>query len=166
MGQFASTRSDLIPEYITKELAKLQDQVPSYPPEEAKTVIEQELDMKPEILFESFHENPLGSASIGQVHYAGIKSGETGAVKVQRPDIEDRIKTDLEILKQLAVVAEFRLEWAVRYQVREIVEEFAKALQAELDYTIEGRNGDKIANQVTKNAHIHITDDYWDYTTK
>src|SRR5699024_9489993 len=87
MGQFASTRSDLIPEYITKELAKLQDQVPSYPPEEAKTVIEQELDMKTEILFESFHENPLGSASIGQVHYAVLKSGESVAVKVQRPDI-------------------------------------------------------------------------------
>src|SRR5699024_11473728 len=79
--------------------------------------------MKTEILFESFHENPLGSASIGQVHYAVLKSGEPVAVKVQRPDIEDRIKTDLEILKQLAVLAEFRLEWAVRYQVKEIVED-------------------------------------------
>ncbi len=166
MGQFASTRSDLIPEYITKELAKLKNQVPSYPPEEAKTVIEQELGARTENLFESFHENPLGSASIGQVHYAVLKSGEPVAVKVQRPDIEDRIKTDLEILKQLAVLAEFRLEWAVRYQVKEIVEEFAKALQAELDYTIEGRNGDKIANQFTKNPHIHIPDVYWDYTTK
>src|SRR5690625_6615240 len=93
-------------------------------------------------------------------------SGASGADNVQRHDIEDRIKTDLEIHKQIAVLAEFRLEWAVRYHVKEIVEEFSKALQAELDYTIEGRNGDKIAKQFTKNPHIHIPDVYWDYTTK
>lgn len=166
MGQFASTRSDLLPEHITKELAKLQDQVPSYTTEEAKAVIEQELEAPADQVFSEFHETPLGSASIGQVHYAVLHSGESVAVKVQRPNIEDRIKTDLEILEQLAVLAELRLEWADRYQVKGIVEEFAKALLAELDYTIEGRNGDKIAKQFAKDPHIRVPDVHWDYTTK
>jgi ubiquinone biosynthesis protein len=166
MGQFASTRSDLIPEDITKELSKLQDQVPPFSSEEAKAVIEQELGTKIDDIFQEFDDQPLGSASIGQVHYAVLKSGDPVAVKVQRPNIKDRIKTDLEILKQLAVLAEYRLEWAERYDVKEIVEEFAKALAAELDYTVEGRNGDRIAGQFADDPHIDVPGVFWDFTTK
>ena len=166
MGQFASTRSDVIPEDIIQELEKLQDQVPPNPYPDVKAIIEQELGTPTEELFKEFHEIPLGSASIGQVHYAVLKSGEKVAVKVQRPNIEQVIKTDLEVLQQLAVLAEFRLKWAARYQIKGIVEEFSKALLAELDYTLEARNADKIARQFTDDPNIRIPDVYSDYSTK
>lgn len=166
MGQFASTRSDVIPEDIIQELEKLQDQVPPNPYPDVKAIIEQELGTPTEELFKEFHEVPLGSASIGQVHYAVLKSGEKVAVKVQRPNIEQVIKTDLEVLQQLAVLAEFRLKWAARYQIKGIVEEFSKALLAELDYTLEARNADKIARQFTDDPNIRIPDVYSDYSTK
>lgn len=166
MGQFASTRSDVLPEDIIQELEKLQDQVPPQPFQEVKEVIEQELGTTTDQLFKEFHEVPLGSASIGQVHYAVLKSGEKVAVKIQRPNIEQVIKTDLEVLQQLAVLAEYRLDWAARYQIKGIVDEFSKALLAELDYKLEGRNADKIAKQFTEDPTIRIPDIYTDYSTK
>ena len=76
------------------------------------------------------------------------------------------IETDLEILQDLAILAEQRLKWASRYQVRDIVEEFSKSLREELDYTIEGRNSEKIAKQFIDNPKVIIPKVYWDYTTK
>ncbi|MBP2257746.1 ubiquinone biosynthesis protein [Virgibacillus campisalis] len=166
LGQFASTRSDLIPDHIIQELEKLQDQVPANEAKEMKEVIEKELKMPIEQIFSQFHDEPLGAASIGQVHYAVLQTGEAVAVKVQRPNIKKNIKTDLEILKQLAVMAEHRLEWAKRYQIENMVDEFAKALLHELDYTVEGRNADRIAKQFTDDPNIHIPTIYWDYTTR
>lgn len=166
MGQLASTRYDLIPAEIIQELEKLQDEVPAFSYEEVKIIIEQELGMEMDQMFETFTETPLGSASIGQVHYGVLKTGEEVAVKVQRPNIERTIKTDLEILQQLAVRAEHRLDWASKYQMKAIIDEFSKALLAELDYGIEGRNADKIAKQFIDNPTIYIPGIYWEYSTK
>ncbi|WP_017727084.1 ABC1 kinase family protein [Halalkalibacterium ligniniphilum] len=166
VGQIASTRPDLIPADIIEELVKLQDRVPPFSFQEVKTIIEQELGLKLDLVFSEFHETPLGAASIGQVHYAVLKSGEQVAVKIQRPNVEKVIKTDLEILQELAKLAEFRLEWAAKYRVKDIVEEFSKALLAELDYTVEGRNADKVAKQFKDDPNIRIPHVYWDYSTK
>lgn len=166
MGQFASTRSDLLPDHIIQELEKLQDEVPPYPYKDVQAIIEQELGMPTKQIFRTIDENPLGSASIGQVHYAILKSGEEVAVKVQRPNIEKAMKTDLEILRKLSVLAEFRLDWAARYQVSAIVDEFANAIMAELDYQVEGRNARKISKQFSDDPHIRIPDVYWDYSSK
>ncbi|MBQ0740730.1 AarF/ABC1/UbiB kinase family protein, partial [Aquimarina celericrescens] len=76
MGQIASTRPDLIPEDILKELEKLQDHVPPFPFEEVERIIELELGSTINTLFKEFHENPLAAASIGQVHFAVLKSNE------------------------------------------------------------------------------------------
>jgi ubiquinone biosynthesis protein len=166
MGQFASTRSDLIPEDIIIELEKLQDEVPPQPYQEVKTVVERELGTTMEQVFSEFHKTPLGSASIGQVHYAVLKSGEQVAVKVQRRNIERKINNDLEILQQLAVLGEYRLKWAADYRVKEVVEEFSKSLIAELDYTKEAKNANRIANQFKDDPHIRIPHVYSDYSTK
>lgn len=166
MGQLASTRYDLIPAEIIQELEKLQDNVPAFSYDEVKIIIEQELGMEMDQIFDAFTETPLGSASIGQVHYGVLKTGEEVAVKVQRPNIERTIKTDLEILQQLAVRAEHRLDWAAKYQIKAIIDEFSKALLAELDYGIEGRNADKIAKQFVDNPTIYIPSIYWEYSTK
>lgn len=165
MGQIASTRPDLIPKDIICELEKLQDHVSSFSFYDVKRIIEQELDTTIDDMFDEFHENPLAAASIGQVHYAVLNSGERVAVKIQRPNIRNIIKTDLEILQELAILAEHRLEWAARYKIREVVEEFSKALRAELEYTIEGRNAEKVAKQFENDPKIYIPKVFWDYST-
>ncbi|WP_088034409.1 ABC1 kinase family protein [Evansella clarkii] len=166
VGQIASTRPDLLPDDILEELQKLQDTVPPFPFVDARNIIEAELGGRLEDFFIEFDEAPLGSASIGQVHYAVLNSGEQAAVKVQRPHIENRIKTDLEILKQAAILAELRLDWAAQYEISEIVEEISKAIITEMDYVTEGQNADKISAQFEKDRKIHIPEVYWDYTTK
>ncbi|GGM18388.1 ABC transporter [Paraliobacillus quinghaiensis] len=166
MGQLASTRSDLIPPDIIQELEKLQDHVPPFTYDEVKMIVEEELGEDMDQIFDVFDQTPLGSASIGQVHYAVLKSGERVAVKVQRPNIAKRIKTDLEILQQLAVLAEHRLTWAANYQIKAVVDEFSRAILAELDYNVEGRNADRIAKQFEDESTIYIPKIYWEHTSK
>lgn len=166
MGQIASTRRDLIPEHIIKELEKLQDRVPPFPFDQVRQIIEEELGDTLETIFDEFYEKPLAAASIGQVHYARLHSKESVAVKIQRPNIRHVIETDLEILEDLARLMELRIDWAKRYQLRDMIEEFAKSLRQELDYRTEGRNAEKIANQFIGNSAIRIPKIYWDFSTK
>ncbi|MGN7300182.1 ABC1 kinase family protein [Ferdinandcohnia sp. SAFN-114] len=166
MGQIASTRPDLIPADIIHELEKLQDRVPPFSFQEVKTIIEQELGGAIDSVFEEFHESPLAAASIGQVHFAVLNSGERVAVKIQRPNIRNIIETDLEILQELAMLAELRLNWAARYQIRDMVEEFSMSLRTELDYTIEGRNAEKVDKQFENDPKIRVPKVYWDYSTQ
>ncbi|MCL6571640.1 MAG: AarF/ABC1/UbiB kinase family protein [Bacillus sp. (in: Bacteria)] len=165
IGQIASTRPDIIPAEIVHELVKLQDQVPPFSFEEVKRIVEQEFVEPMENLYAEFSETPLAGASIGQVHYAVLLTGERVAVKIQRPRINEVIETDLEILQDLARLAESRLDWAERYQIRDIVEELRKSLRMELDYVSEGRNSEKIAKQFKNNPKIVIPKIYWENTT-
>jgi ubiquinone biosynthesis protein len=165
LGQIASTRPDLIPEEVVRELEKLQDQVSPFSFEEVRDIIEKELEDELERIFSDFEEQPFAAASIGQVHRAVLRSGEQVAVKVQRPNITKVIETDLEILYDLATLAENRLKWAAKYNVRDVVDEFSRSLRAELDYTIEGRNAEKIASQFKDNASVHVPKVFWEYTT-
>lgn len=165
LGQIASTRRDIIPPEIIKELEKLQDDVPSFPFDEVKQIIEIELGEPIDNIFREFHETPLAAASIGQVHYALTDSGRHVVVKVQRPNIRHVIETDLEILQHLAILAEKRLELAARYHLQDIVDEIAKSLRLELDYLVEGRNAEKIAKQFNNNRNIQIPKVYWDYSS-
>lgn len=166
IGQIASTRADIIPEDILHELESLQDNVPSFSFEEVARIIEQELGSPIETIFSSFDENAIAAASIGQVHRARLRSGERVAVKVQRPFIKTLIETDLEILLDLATLAEHRMPRMERLQLRDVVEEFSKSLRHELDYTIEARNAEKVAKQFKKDQTIHIPSIYWDYSTQ
>lgn len=166
MGQIASTRYDLIPAEVIAELEDLQDQAPHFSFEQVQQIIEEELGGETLDIFKEFSEIPIAAASIGQVHYAVLKSGEAVAIKIQRPNMKQVIETDLEILQDLAFIAELRLDWAARYQIRDIVEEFSKSLREELDYTIEGRNSEKIAKQFINDPQVVIPKVYWDYSTK
>ncbi|WP_274649333.1 ABC1 kinase family protein [Paenibacillus humicola] len=166
LGQIASTRPDLIPEDIIKELEKLQDQVDPFPFDEVRQIIESELKAPMDTLFAAFEETPLAAASIGQVHFAILDSGERVAVKIQRPSIAETIRTDLEILENLASIAERRFDWASRYQAQSMIAEFAKALLAELDYTIEGKNAERIARQFEGDPHLFIPKVYWRHSSR
>src|SRR5690606_16279470 len=116
--------------------------------------------------FAEFDEEALATASIGQVHVAKLHSGEEVAVKVQRPDIEHIILTDLGSLNNVGRMMHRRVEWVRTYRIREIVEEFSHSLLNELDYLLEGRNGERIARQFAEGPTIKIPRIYWDYTTK
>lgn len=166
LGQIASTRPDLIPIDIIDELEKLQSDVPPFNFEDVKKVIEDSLDVKIEDVFLSIEETPIGSASTGQVHKAVTIEGETVAVKVQRPNIERRVRTDLEILHHLATLAEQRMEWARRYHLTDMIEEFSEAILDELDYTIEANNADKIRKQFEHDSQIKIPEMMRELSTK
>ncbi|WP_416825335.1 ABC1 kinase family protein [Ectobacillus polymachus] len=166
LGQIASTRRDLIPEEITNELEQLQDQVSSFSFEQVRAIIEEELGGTLETLFQDFNREPLATASIGQVHMAHLPTGEAVAIKIQRPDITNIVKTDLEILDDLAQLMEAKLSFAKNYPIRKMLEEFSKSLLAELDYTLEGRNGDRVAKQFLDQPEIRIPKVYWEYSTK
>ncbi|HZG85668.1 AarF/ABC1/UbiB kinase family protein [Paenibacillus sp.] len=166
LGQIASTRSDMLPDDIVSELALLQDRVEPFPYAEVKALIAAELGRTPEELFAEFEERPTAAASIGQVHLGRLHTGERVAVKIQRPGVSPAIKTDLEILRNLAALAEARFEWAQRYQLQGMVAEFGKALLQELDYTIEGRNTEQVAKQFRGDSGVRMPAIYWVYTTK
>lgn len=166
LGQIASTRRDLLPEKVISELEKLQDHVPPFPFSEVNQIVEEELGGSIETIFAEFQETPVASASMGQVHFALLYSGEKVAVKVQRPNIQSIIETDLEILVDLAQLMDSQLEWAKQYQITEIIDEFSKSLREELDFNMEGRNGEKIAREFKEDSSVYIPKIYWEYTTK
>lgn len=165
LGQLASTRSDLLPDSIIQELVKLQDQVPPFSSDDARSILEEDLDAPVEDMFSWFDETPVAAASIGQVHLGRLKSGEEVAIKIQRPGALQTITRDLSILRDLTMLAEKRWVWAKRYQMVRLVEEFSKSMLAEMDYSREGRNTEKIALQFQNDSHIFIPAIYWQYTS-
>ncbi|MDU0200878.1 ABC1 kinase family protein [Paenibacillus sp. MAH-36] len=166
LGQIASTRSDLLPEDIVKELEKLQDDVKPIPYKQVQDIIEAELGQSIETVYERFEEQSLAAASIGQVHHGVLHTGERVAIKIQRPQAAESIRIDLEILADLAAIAERRFAWARRIQMEVLIEEFGRSLLNELDYTKEARNAEKIAEQFKHVAHIYVPPIYSDYSSK
>lgn len=156
LGQVLSTRPDLIPVDFINELSKLQDNVPPCSLGDARDVITSELGLPPDDLFENFEEIPLASASIGQVYRASLKDGEAVAVKVQRPGIRKIIEVDLEIMLHLATLMERHLEELALHRPVRIVEEFAKTIEREIDYTIEATNMERIARQFLDDPTIYV----------
>lgn len=166
LGQIASTRSDLIPPSILKELEKLQDNVVPFSFHDVRTIAEAELGFKLEHAFASFDSEPVAAASIGQVHIGTLHSGERVAVKIQRPGIDHTVRTDLAILQNLAVLAEARFEWAKRFQLRNMIDSFGKSLIEELDYTVEARNTETLYKQTLPHTRIRIPRIYGEYSSK
>ncbi|HZG78297.1 MAG TPA: AarF/ABC1/UbiB kinase family protein [Paenibacillus sp.] len=166
LGQIASTRSDMLPADIVAELSKLQDQVEPFPYAVVEDIVAAELGAPIDDLFAAFDPSPLAAASIGQVHRAVLRTGERVAVKIQRPGIAPAIRTDLEILRNLAAIAEARFEWARRYQLQGMIAELSRALLQELDYQIEGRNTDTVARQFQRDPTVRVPVIHWKQTSK
>ncbi len=165
-GQILSTRPDLVPVDFIKELSKLQDNVPSSPFSEVSKIIESELGAPPEDVFEFFEKAPLASASIGQVYRAILKDGEEVAVKVQRPGIKKIIEVDLEIMLHLATLMERHIEEMSLHQPVKIVEEFARTIEKEINYTIEATNMERISRNFLNDPTIYVPKVFRDTTTE
>jgi ubiquinone biosynthesis protein len=166
LGQILSTRPDLVPVDFTREFSKLQDEVPSFDFSDVSKIIETELGASPQELFEFIDETPFASASIGQVHRAGLEDGETVAIKVQRPGIQKIIEVDLEIMLHLATLMERNIKEMALFRPVKIIEEFARTLEKEIDYTSEAASMERFARHFLDDPTIYIPKVYRETTTE
>jgi ubiquinone biosynthesis protein len=165
LGQTLSTRPDLVGRKIANEFTKLQDDNPPIEFDVIRRVVERELRSPIEQIFSSFDIEPLGSASIGQVHSAVLKSGENVAVKVQKPGVEKFIRSDIAIMQFLAnridsYVPQFKI-----YNVPGIVEEFKRSILKEIDYENEAMNLKRFSYNFKEDETVHVPKLYSKYST-
>lgn len=165
-GQTLSTRRDFIPIDIADELAKLQDRVPPFPGEEAKSIIETCIRKSISEAFSQFDINPLASASIAQVHTAKLlTTGQEVVVKVLRPGIYKKINRDIDLLYALADFALRYWRSAKQLRPREIVAEFEACLKDELDLLREGANASQLRRNFSESDLLYIPEVFWPYTS-
>ena len=162
LGQMATTRPDLVPEDLLKDLKALQDQVAPFETAAALEIIRRELGDPVEKLFRSFDQEPIASGSIGQVYRAVTIDQTEVVVKVKRPDIEEPIRLDLFLLKQLAEAMESLVPESRLYRPRMLVEEFEQALLRELDFTNEASSTTRLQLAFADEPHIRIPLTRWD----
>ena len=144
IGQIMSSRVDLLPESYCKELEKLRQNVKELDPALARAVIEQETGKKIEEIYKEFRDKPLGSASVGQAHYAVLLDGTEVVTKVQRPLIAEMMRNDFVLLKKIASVFNVVMEGADNAEdqldLLSVIEEFEKVTEEELDCRVEAAN--------------------------
>lgn len=165
LGQILSTRPDFLPPDFIKELEKLQDSVLPFDNFQAHVIIRRELNQPLAQLFESFETEPVAAASLSQVYRAVLPGGETVAVKVQRPHIKEIIDLDLEILNDLVGLLgdNHRNGWV--YHPRLILKVFKKAIEKELDFSVEAQNFEKFRLNFKDIDYIRVPKVYWHMTT-
>jgi ubiquinone biosynthesis protein len=166
LGQLLASREDLLPRHVLVELKRLQDRARPFSPELLDRVLSAEFGAKREDLFASISPVPLGAASIGQVHQAVLRDGREVVIKVQRPDIENVIRTDLSILAGIAKVLESAFEELRRVRLAVMVEELSRSLQAELDYLREAANTERAKKYFEAHESIYVPEVYRDFCTR
>ncbi|HWC38139.1 MAG TPA: AarF/ABC1/UbiB kinase family protein [Acidimicrobiales bacterium] len=165
LGQFASTRADLLPPDYQSELAKLQDDDPPVPQDQIEDIVGSELKTAADKVFATFDPVPLASASIGQAHAATLHDGTDVVVKVRRPGVVEQVEEDLEIIHNLAVRLSQRWEEAARWDVVGLSEELGRSLRAELDYLQEAANAERFAANFANEPGVEIPRVFRDLST-
>lgn len=166
LGQMLSLEPDIIPTDFVEEFRKLQDKVPPFPFGEFKEIIESELGKKTREIFKFLDPEPIAAASIAQVHYGNLLSGEKVAVKVLRPNIEEMIREDIGILKRIARTMEKRFKLMELLNPVGIVGEFENFITKEMDFTNEAASMERFASNFKDDPDIYyIPDVFWDFTT-
>lgn len=166
LGQMLSTRPDLVGPEISRELEKLRDNTPITDFDEIKEIIESELGLPIDEVYEYIDEIPIGSASIAQVHIGRLKeNGKEVAIKVQKPHSEEIIKSDLKIMRFLAVRIDKYITRTRVYNLPTIISEFEKSILKEISYLDEVRNMEVLASNFKSVSYIHIPEAYNQYCT-
>ncbi len=161
LGQFLSTRVDVLPREITSVLARLQDEVPADPFEAIVGEIEADLGSAVDRVFASVSPEPLGAASLAQVHAARLLDGEAVVVKVLRPGIETLVETDL---KAIAFAARWLALWKPirrRVSLPRLIREFTRTTRRELDLEIEGRSAERFARNFADDSRVRAPAIHW-----
>jgi predicted unusual protein kinase regulating ubiquinone biosynthesis (AarF/ABC1/UbiB family) len=172
VGQFLSTRVDVLPQEITKELSGLQDEVPPEEFDGIRQLAEAELGAPLSEKFESFDEMPLAAASLGQVHRARLCVKDIAGdfcnvvVKIQRPFIDQLIEVDLSALRRFGGWLQHYKPVAKRVNVPALVEEFSTITRAEVDYIAEGHNAETFTENFKDVKRVHVPRVVWSHTTK
>ncbi len=166
LGQMLSTRPDLLPPSYIAELSKLQDEVPPVPWSEIEQVLEAELDKPLDEIFGYVDPTPLAAASLAQVHAAKLIDRQKVVIKVQRPNIMTTIKTDLEIIQDLARYAEQYTPLGQIYKLVEMAEDFADTLKREMNYQSEARNAESFRENFADETCIYFPYIYWEHTSR
>ena len=162
-GQMLSTRRDLIPFDIAEELAKLQDQVPPFPSDQAVALLERVYKKKLHEVFQSFDTIPIASASVAQVHFAVLPDGREVAVKILRPGIEPIINHDIALLDVGAGLLERWWADGKRLKPRLVVAEFNKYLHDELDLMREASSASQLRRNFPNSPLLQVPEMYWDW---
>lgn len=164
LGQFFSTRVDVLPQTAVQELAGLQDEVQPVSFRDIRRVAEEDFSRSLIEIYAEVEEIPLASASLGQVHRGVLTNGQTVAIKILRPGIEDLVRIDLKAIRKVIDLLKVLTDWERNVDLDAIYVEFADTLLAELDYIQEGHNSETIA-QNSRVDDVLFPAIYWDYTT-
>ncbi len=162
-GQILSTRRDLLPEDIADELARLQDQVPPFPGEAAVAIIERAQGRPVAEIFHRFERTALASASVAQVHLAQLHDGREAAVKILRPGIAKVIREDLALLDAGASLMEWLWADGKRLKPHEVVAQFGRHLDDELDLMREAANASQLRRNFTGSPLLLVPEVYWEH---
>ncbi len=165
-GQVLSTRRDLLPADLADELAKLQDRVPPFGSDFAVAEVESSLGKRLDQVFGSFEREPVASASVAQVHLAALKDGTEVAVKVLRPGVERAIAKDVLLLETAAWLVDLLWADGRRLKPREVVAEFARHLDDELDLVREAANASLLRRNFSQSTLLAVPAIHWDFCSR
>ncbi|MFA6036591.1 MAG: AarF/UbiB family protein [Legionellales bacterium] len=165
-GQTLATRRDLLPPDIADELAKLQDQVPPFPSKTARLIIKNSLGQDVDALFKDFEDEPIGSASVAQVHGARLKTGESVVIKILRPNIKKQVARNIRLLSFLANLGEFFSPTLRKIGITGAIQEFKHIINKELDLNYEVANASQLKRNMQDLDWVVIPQVYWPYTRK
>jgi predicted unusual protein kinase regulating ubiquinone biosynthesis (AarF/ABC1/UbiB family) len=163
LGQLLSTRVELLPPAYIEALARLQDKVEPFSFAEVEKTVTDELGVRLSKAFQNFESEPLAAASLGQVHRATLRDGRAVAVKVQRPQIREKMVEDFEALEDIANFLDHHTEIGKRYEFWQLLEQFRKSLLQELDYRQEASNLRTLREQLREFTHLIVPAPIADY---
>jgi predicted unusual protein kinase regulating ubiquinone biosynthesis (AarF/ABC1/UbiB family) len=164
LGQWLSSRADILPQPYLEELSKLQDKVPAAPFEQVKPIIEKELGPINKT-FDKIDPNPVSGASLGQVYLASI-SGQQVVVKVKRPGIEKVVAEDLQTIKKILPLALRFVDPNLRFSAKAMLAQFIETIYEEMDYTNESANLKQIKKDLKKNHKVIVPSVYDDFSSE
>ena len=163
-GQILSTRRDFLPDDIAEELSQLQDNVPPFPGDHAREIIEKAYGRAVAEVFDEFSEEPLASASIAQVHAASLKDGQAVIVKVVRPDIKRTIERDIGLMKVIVSAAERYSSQGKELHLAGLVDELEKTILDELDMMREAANASQLRRNFSGSTKMYVPEIIWSLT--